>query len=188
MSHRNAGRLAGALFLAAFLFYGGGSALADRPLGLGLMLLNSAAVATIGAAAFRALREAAPRTAWSYLTVRLLEAVLLALGTLFLAFGPAAGNDIVYGAAMLVLGVGSIPFCRALAAQRWAPRWFAGWGVLGYALLAAGAMLEFAVAGAGVLLAIPGGLFEIALGLLLLRRGFSEPADRRVPEPVTKAT
>ncbi|MDT0326995.1 DUF4386 domain-containing protein [Nocardiopsis lambiniae] len=187
MSHRNAGRLAGALFLAAFLLYGGGSAFADNPLGLGLMLLNSAAVATIGIAAFRALREAAPRTARVYLAARALEAVLLALGTLFLASGAAVGNDIAYGAAMLVLSAGSIPFCRALATQRWVPRWFAWWGVLGYALLAVGAVLEFAVAGSGVLLAVPGGLFEIAFGLFLLRWGFPEPADRRTPGPVTEA-
>lgn len=181
MAPRNTGRLVGVLFLAAFLLYGGGSALSDRPLGLGLMLLNSVAVATIGAATFRVLRAAIPRTAWSYLVVRALEAALLAVGTLFLASGSHAGNDLAYGAAMLTLGAGSIPFCLMLAAQHRVPRWFGGWGAIGYALLAVGSVLEFAVPGSGVLLAAPGGLFEVALGLLLIRRGFPDPAARRLP-------
>ncbi|MFV2197847.1 DUF4386 family protein [Nocardiopsis sp. LOL_012] len=171
MSPRSTGRVAGALFLAAFVLYGGGGALSDRPVGLGLMLANSVAVALIGAALFRALRGSAPRVAWSYLSVRVVEAVLLALGVLFLASGEAAGNDIAYGIAMFALGAGSVPFFLVLAAQRRVPRWFAWWGAAGYAALAVGAVLEFAVAGAGVVLAVPGGLFEVAFGFLLLWRG-----------------
>lgn len=185
MSPRNAGRLAGALFLAAFVLYGGGSALAPEPAGLGLMLLNSLAVAVIGALVFPVLRGTAPWAARSYLAARLAEAALLALGVLLLASGQAAGNDVAYAAAMVVLGAGSVPFCRALATHGWAPRWLAWWGVAGYTLLAVGALVEFAVPGAGVVLAVPGGLFEVVLGLLLLGRGFSAPAEHRAPEPLS---
>jgi hypothetical protein len=178
VSPSTAGRLAGALFLAAFVLYGGGSALADRPLGLGLMLLNSLAVAVIGALAFGALRGTAPWTARAYLAARVAEGLLLALGVLLLASGRAEANGVAYAVAMVALGAGSVPFCRALAAHRWAPGWMAWWGVGGYALLAAGAVLEFAVPGAGVLLAVPGGIFELALGVLLIGRGFRAPADR----------
>ena len=48
-SGRTPGRVAGALFLAAFLLYGVGNALSNTWLGLTLMLANSAAVAAIGA-------------------------------------------------------------------------------------------------------------------------------------------
>ena len=52
MSNRTTGRIVGALFLAAFVCYGVGSALVDRPVGAALMLLNSVVVATIGALVF----------------------------------------------------------------------------------------------------------------------------------------
>ncbi|TDQ47207.1 DUF4386 family protein [Actinorugispora endophytica] len=187
MSHRAAGRLTGALFLAAFVFYGGGSALADRPVGIGLMLLNSVAVAAIGGLAFRALREPAPRTARLYLAVRAAEAVLLALGVALLGSGAAAANDIAYATAMFVLGAGSVPFCLALGRHRWVPGWFAWWGAAGYALLGLGAVVEFALPGAGIALAAPGGLFEVAFGLFLLGRGFPAPAVHRAPGPLTSS-
>ena len=46
---------------------------------------------------------------------------------------------------------------------------------MGYAVLAAGALLELAGLAVGLVLATPGGLFEVALGLILLARGFLEP-------------
>ena len=48
--------------------------------------------------------------------------------------------------------------------------------MVGYALLAAGAMLELVGLGLGQVLTIPGGLFEMALGITLLARGFPELA------------
>ena len=53
------------------------------------------------------------------------------------------------------------------------------WGVIGYAMLAAGAVLELA-SGRSIALAfaVPGGLFEIALGIFLLWRGFGSVNTR----------
>ncbi|MFD2796094.1 DUF4386 domain-containing protein [Promicromonospora vindobonensis] len=181
MSHRQAGRLAGTLFLAVFLLYGVGSTLAPQPAGLTLMVLNSAGVATIGAIAFRLLRTAAPRTALVYVLARITEAVALAIGVLFLAGGNAEANQAAYVAAMVVLGVGSVPFCLALARHRVAPRWLSMWGVVGYVLLAVGVGLDSAVPGAGVALAVPGGLFELTLGVLLLVRGWPTRAPTVTP-------
>ncbi|MCH7232732.1 DUF4386 domain-containing protein [Glycomyces sp. L485] len=177
MSSLLAGRTVGAQFLSAFLLYGGGSAMADQPIGIGLILLNSIAVAAIGALMLGPLRPLAPRVARAYLGVRIAEAVLLGTGAFLLASGDSEGNDVLYGAAMLILAVGSIPLCLALAEHRWAPKWLCLWGVAGYALLGLGAILEFMVPGAGVVLSVPGGLFEIAFGLLLLRQGFPQPAS-----------
>ena len=89
--------------------------------------------------------------------------------------GSVEGNDLAYQFAMLVLGVGSVPFCRALLRGRFVPGWLAVWGIVGYAVLAAGALLELVGLGVGLVLAIPGGLFEVTLGVTLLARGFSEP-------------
>ncbi|MGV9977401.1 DUF4386 domain-containing protein [Micromonospora wenchangensis] len=182
MSLRVAGRWAGAFFLSAFVAYGVGSALAGRPAGVALVLANSVLVAAIGALAFRALRRSHPGVAWGYLVARGAEAFLLAAGLVLRdRYGDGAA-ELAYQLAMLSLGLGSLPFCLALARRRWLPRWFAGWGVAGYALLAAGAAAELAGVGTGVALAVPGGLFEIALGVLLLIRGFA-PATAASPGP-----
>jgi hypothetical protein len=176
MSHRTIGRIVGALFLAAFVCYGVGSALVDRPLGLALMLLNSAVVATIGVLVFRAFRRPHPRTSAIYLTARALEAILLAVGVvLVVSMGSAEINSLTYQVAMLILGVGSVLFCRALLRDQFVPRWLVVWGIVGYALLAIGALLELVGLAVGLVLAVPGGLFELAVGLILMARGFPEP-------------
>jgi hypothetical protein len=180
--HRQAGRLVGALFLAAFLFYGIGSALAPAPAGLTLMLLNSADVATIGVLAFLLLRTAARRTALVYLATRIVEALALAVGVLFLANGDTEANNAAYVAAMVALGIGSVPFCLALARQQVTPRWLGLWGAVAYPLLALGVLLEPVVPGAAVALAVPGGLFEVALGALLLVRGWPGSTPVAAPE------
>lgn len=182
MPHRQAGRLVGALFLAAFLFYGIGSSLAPEPPGRALMLLNSAGVAGIGVLAFVLLRTAARRTALVYLATRVAEALALAIGVLFLANGDTAANNTAYVIAMVALGVGSVPFCLALARQRVTPRWLGLWGAAGYVLLALGVLLEPVVPGAAVVLAAPGGLFEVTLGVLLVVRGWPASAQVAAPE------
>ncbi|MBY8875985.1 DUF4386 domain-containing protein [Micromonospora sp. PLK6-60] len=173
MSLRVAGRWAGAFFLAAFAAYGVGSALGGRPAGVALVVLNSVLVAAIGALAFRALRRAHPAAAWTYLVARGAEAFLLTAGIVLLHRVGAGAADVAYQLAMLALGLGSLPLCLALDRQRWLPRWLAGWGFAGYALLAVGAAAELMGAAVGVVLAVPGGLFEIAFALLLLARGFA---------------
>lgn len=46
------------------------------------------------------------------------------------------------------------------------------YGLAGYALFLAGAMLEVLGHNVGVALSIPGGIFEIAFGALLIAKGF----------------
>jgi hypothetical protein len=190
MSNRTKGRIVGLLFLAAFVFYGVGSALVDRPVGPALMLLNSGVVAVIGVLVFRVLRRRHLRTAATYLIARAVEATLLAVGVLLLtSMGLAAGNDLTYQFAMLILGVGSVPFCWVLRRDRFVPGWLAVWGMVGYGLLAASALLELSGMSVGLALTIPGGLFEVAFGLILIARGFPEtigtlPATQADPAKV----
>lgn len=168
------GRVFGALVLAAFILYGVGSSLGDQPIGLVLVGINSVAVALIGGIGFRLLRSSQRDVGGIYLVARLAEAILLFVGVAFA--GAVASPDFdqaAYLLAMIALGVGSVPFFLALRRGRWLPGWFAVWGVVGYAMLAAGALLELA-SGRSVALAfaVPGGLFELALGMFLLWRGF----------------
>ncbi|SCF07165.1 protein of unknown function (DUF4386) [Micromonospora matsumotoense] len=187
MSLRVAGRWAGAFFLSAFVAYGLGSALAGQPAGVTLVVLNSVLVAAIGGLAFRALRRAHPGAAWTYLVARGAEAFLLTAGIVLRDRVGAGAGDLAYQLAMLALGLGSLPFCLALARRHWLPRWLALWGTVGYALLAVGAAAELAGMAVGVVLAAPGGLFEIVFGLLLLTRGFT-PAGAATAGPGTPAS
>jgi hypothetical protein len=63
-------------------------------------------------------------------------------------------------------------FCRALLLARLMPSLLTIWGIAGYALFADGAILEVLGYKVGLVLSIPGALFEVGLGLLLLVRGF----------------
>jgi len=174
---RFAGRVFGGLILAAFVLYGVGSAFAQRSAGLALGLLNSIAVVIIGSIGFRMLRDHRPRVAAGYFAARLVEAVLLGGGiALAAAAGASGANDLAYQLAMLTLGVGSVPFFQQVGREGRLPQWFVYWGMAGYALLAAGALAELpAGVAVGVVLAIPGGVFELALGLYLLGTGFVRP-------------
>jgi hypothetical protein len=73
---------------------------------------------------------------------------------------------------MIAVGLGGLVFCRVLFRSALVPRLLAAWGLVGYAIFAAGAVLEVLGYGVGLALSVPGGLFELALGVLLIGRGF----------------
>ena len=87
------GRAFGGIVLAAFLLYGVGSATADEPIGLALVVLNSIAVASAGLIGFRLVRVADPSVGFGYLVARTAEAVLLAGGILMAELADVGGAD-----------------------------------------------------------------------------------------------
>ncbi len=196
--HRTA-RIVGVLFLAGFLAYGVGSLIAmgivrsdDRSsstalfvTGAALMLLNSAFVIGIGALMLPILRPHNEAIAAGYLGTRIFEGVVLAIGVVSLivvADSAAAiyANSVSYNVAEVGLGIGSLFFCALLFRTGLVPRWLAVWGFIGYACFAAGTLLElFGVAGAGLVGAIPGGLFELTFGIWLIARGFASTVTVR---------
>ena len=66
-------------------------------------------------------------------------------------------------------------FVSVLYISKRVPRFLPVWGAVGYAIFIAGMILELFGIG-GVLLSLPGGLFEIGLSLLLILRGFRTSA------------
>ena len=181
---RTTARSVGILLLAAFVLYGVGNSLATTSsgipstVGLVMMLLNSAAVIAIGVLMLPILRPHAPAIAIGYLATRIFEGTFLAVGTIALIVGATSTNVVAYNIAMAGLGIGSLFFCFALYRFGIAPRFLAIWGFVGYASFAAGSLLELVgVAGAGLVSAIPGGLFEIAFGIWLIVRGFGATAQ-----------
>ena len=81
-----------------------------------------------------------------------------------------------YQIAVISLGVGSIFLCSLLFRTRLIPRFLAGWGLIGYAIYLAGAVAEISGIHIGVMLSIPGGLFEVGLALWLIVKGFQPEA------------
>jgi hypothetical protein len=185
MSTRARGRVVGSLFWLAMLAYLSGTVLvgaaAGRPVvtaaGALLMLLNSAVVAAIGILVRPVLRRHDGASALAYLASRVVEAVLLAVGVVFVLLLMPLAAEYAYQTAMIALGLGGVVFCRVLFRARLVPRFLAVWGLVGYALLGLGAGLEVLGVGVGFVLSVPGGLFELALGVLLIARGF--PMVRR---------
>jgi hypothetical protein len=151
------------------------------------MLVNSAVVVGIGVLAFPVLRPHSELTAHAYLVGRAVEAALLAVGVVFLLLPEpvAAGNHYSYQVAMMAVGATGVLFCRVLFRARLVPRALAVWGVVGYAVFLLGAALEVLGHGVGVALSVPGGLFEIAFGVLLIAKGFTGGplAERRAAGP-----
>lgn len=186
MRQLTSGRAIGALFLSAFVLYGLGSVLTESDsavataLGTALVVGNSAAVTWIGLLAWRVFagdRVSDRVGARTYLLTRLAEATVLLVGLL-----PAIDADRAFWVAMLVLGVGSVPFCLALKRHRLVPRPLAVLGLCGYPVLALGAVVELSGSAVGYWFFIPGGLFELVLGVVLVSRGFR---SARTPSAAT---
>ena len=163
-------------------------------LGAFLMLLNSVVVVSLAVLLFPILENHSKRTAVAYLASRSIEAVLLAVGVLCLLMIPTLGqhaadawakglgsflvqaNTMSYQIAVTSLGLGSVFFSLLLFRTRLIPQLLAAWGVIGYAIFLAGAIAEIFGIHIGVALSIPGGLFEVGLGIWLLIRGFQPEA------------
>ena len=199
-SVRRTARIVGVLFLAGFLTYGVGNLIAtgivrsaDRSgstalfvTGAALMLLNSAFVIGIGVLMLPILRPHNEAIAAGYLGTRIFEGVALTIGVVSLIVATGSGppaihaNSVSYNVAEAGLGIGSLFFCALLFRTGLVPRFLAVWGFIGYACFAGGNLLElFGVAGAGLVGAIPGGLFELTFGIWLIARGFASTATVR---------
>jgi len=201
----------GLLLLGAFVTYASGTALVnsvlagDDPasalatgevalrLGAILMLADALFVALIGVLLYAVGRGVGERVAIGYLATRIIEAVGLAVGVMFVLLPVALagqevgdvatltavagqGNAIAYRIAMIALGVGSVPFWYLAYRTRLVPRLLAALGMVGYAIFFTGYALDILGLDVGLLLAIPGGLFEVALAIWLIARGFSSPS------------
>ena len=158
------------------------------------MLLNSVVVVSVAVLFFPILENHSKKTAVAYLASRSIEAVLLAVGVLCLLMIPALGqhageswarglgsfliqaNTMSYQIAVTSLGLGSVFLCLLLFRTRLVPQVLAAWSVIGYGIFLAGAIAEIFGIHIGIILSIPGGLFEVGLGLWLLIKGFQPDA------------
>lgn len=82
------------------------------------------------------------------------------------------GNFYLYQAGMTIWGVGGFLMCIVLLRTKLVPTWLPVWGMVGYCVFVIGTVSEFYGSGFGVTLSLPGGLFELALSLWLIIKGF----------------
>ena len=139
------------------------------------------------------------RIAVGYLAARIMDAVFIAIMVLLILFQIPLASEYVKAAAsdslalqalstvlvhakqyayqigMSTLGVSGLMLCSTLYRARLIPRVLAIWGLVGNGVIFVGMLAEIAGLGLGVELAssLPGGLWEVFIGVWLLAKGFS---------------
>ncbi|MNI70316.1 hypothetical protein D3C73_1261240 [compost metagenome] len=80
---------------------------------------------------------------------------------------------LLFDMAMLVLSLGSLLFCYILYRSRLVPRLLSMIGLIGYTGLLASSCLSLVGLDVGGALYIPGAIFELALPIWLIVKGFN---------------
>ena len=89
-------------------------------------------------------------------------------------------NLYAYHIAMFTLGIAGLLLCYTFYRAKLVPRLLAVWGLIGYATILCGSLLEILGFNLLSIHAIPGGLWELFIGVWLIVRGFNPSAF--VPE------
>ncbi len=178
-------------------------------LAIGAMLMMLAAVwdAAHGILMLPVLKRHSERIAFGYLAYRIGDGVLLAVGILFLLLQIPLGRAYVnagaadtsslhalsavsiqgslyaYEIAMIFLGFAGLLLCSMFYRAQLVPRFVAVWGLVGYAIHLGGAVLQVLGFDLRLIHVIPGGLWELFIGVWLIAKGFSA-----APVPSQQAT
>ncbi len=160
-------------------------------------LINSVAVIGIAVMLFPILKQHNERMALGYVGFRIIEATILVVGLIFplslitlsreyVKAGASAASyfqtlgDLLlaerYWSGQMVpifVGLGGLLLCYSLYQSKLIPRFISVWGLIGYALLITVPLLDIFGYSGGVILGLPGGLFEIFLAIWLIAKGFN---------------
>jgi hypothetical protein len=140
------------------------------------------------------------RIAIGYFAARIVDAVFIAVMALFILlqiplaseYIKAGGSDAsflqalstmfvqvnlyAYHIAMFTLGIAGLLLCYVFYKAKLVPRLVAVWGLIGYAILFCGSALEVLGFNLQTIHAIPGGLWELFIGVWLIVKGFNPSA------------
>jgi hypothetical protein len=166
-------------------------------LGAFLMLLNTVVDIGKGVLFFPILERHGKRSALAYLAAISVQVVFLDIGVLCLlmlvplgqyATGASAAwatglgslltqaNTMAYQIGQATLAGGAIFLCAVLYRARLLPRFLSAWGLVGYVIHLAGAIAEIFGVHVSLMLLVPGMIFELALPLWLIFKGFQPAA------------
>jgi hypothetical protein len=179
-------------------------------LGAILWLLAAAGDAAHGVLMFPVLKRHNERIAIGYLGFRIIDAAFIAVMVLFKLLQIPIGREYLKGAApntqalqalstisvhasqyaydigMCALGLAGLMLCYTLYRARLVPRSVAVWGLVGYAIILCGMLSEILGSGLGLPSSIPGGLWEMFIGVWLIVKGFNSPATVSGPANVER--
>jgi Domain of unknown function (DUF4386) len=168
-------------------------------IGAVLWLSTVAGDAAHGILMFPVLRPHSERAAVGYLGARIIDATFIAVmallilvqipvGIEYLNAGAAdisylqalsavltKANLYAYEFAMISVGVAGLILCWMFYRAHLVPRLLAVWGLIGYAILLLGSVLQVLGLNLSSIQAIPGGLWELFIGVWLIAKGFSSP-------------
>jgi hypothetical protein len=166
-------------------------------IGAVLWLMAAAGDTAHGILMLPILRQRSERMAYGYLGTRIIDAAFIALMVLFILLQiPLAGEYLkatapvalslqalstvllsarlyAYEIGMSALGFAGVMLCYTLYKAKLVPRWLAVWGIVGYAIILCGMVSAIMGSGLGDLSAIPGGLWEVFVGVWLIAKGFN---------------
>src|SRR4051812_12218883 len=169
-------------------------------IGAFLMLVNTVLDIGKGVLFFPIAERRGKRTALVYLAAISAQVVFLDLGVLFLlmlvpmselvgsasvgsapAFGTllTGANTLAYEIGQGTLAFGALFMTWFLFRTRYVPRALALLGAVGYAIHLSGAIAEILGVHAGLVLSLPAGSFEVALGFWLIAKGFPTVVAQR---------
>jgi hypothetical protein len=150
-----------------------------------------------GVLMFPVLKQHSERMAIGYLAARIVDAIFIAIMVLFILIQIPLGSEYLkaavadasylqalsalfsqgqlyaYEIGMSALGVSGLMLCYTLYKAKLVPGWLAVWGLVGYATILVGMLSAVMGSGLGDLSSIPGGLWELFIGVWLIVKGFS---------------
>jgi hypothetical protein len=169
-------------------------------IGAMLLLMTVAGDAAHGVLMFPVLKQHNEYIAYGYFGFRIIDAVFLGFQVLFILFQiPLASqylkagifdtshlqslssafiqmNLYAYHIAMLTLGIAGLMLCYSFYKTKLVPQLLAVWGLLGYATILCGSVLEILGFDLHSIDTIPGGLWEVFIGVWLIVKGFNSSA------------
>ena len=165
-----------------------------------LWVIAAAGDAAHGVMMFPILKQNNERVALDYLSARLVEAAVIAVSALFILlqiplgaeFLKASASEIpylqslsalfaqsqayTYQIGMVALGMAGLTLCYGFYRARLVPQIFVIWGLIGYVSFLGGSILEVLGFNLQLLHTLPGGLWEISIGIWLIVKGFYSSA------------
>jgi len=169
---------------------------------IGALLWVLAAVgdAIHGVIMFPILKQNNERVALGYFGARIVEAALIAVSALFILLQIPLGAEFVnasasetsyfqslsalfvqsqaytYQIGMVALGLAGLTLCYGFSRAKLVPQFLMIWGFIGYVSFLGGSMLEILGFNLQLLHTLPGGLWEISIGVWLIVKGFNSVA------------
>jgi len=164
-----------------------------------------------GVLMFPVLKQHSERAAVGYLAARIMDATFISVMALLILvqipiaieYANAGAADTSYFQAlsavfnqaqlyayefgMITVGVAGLILCYAFYRSQLIPRLLAVWGLIGYAILLSGSVLQVLGFNLNSIQAIPGGLWEVFIGVWLIVKGFSTSSPFP-SEPTTSST